>query len=121
MRTAHRGAVRVSPPPVSMARSAALVSPWLIGIGAAIAIISRLLAPSVGQAPLPAVYGPDLRPLETSVSQRATVSAPLPDIYVVEDGDTLFDIAADFDTSVEAVALATDPDHFKFFELGHQS
>jgi LysM repeat protein len=103
-----------------MARSAVLVSPWLIAIGAVIAIVSRLLAPSVGQSPLPAVYGPDLRPPEVSSIRPATIAAPLPDIYVVEDGDTLFDIAADFDTSVTAIALANDLDDLNFLELGQE-
>ncbi len=53
-------------------------------------------------------------------SPAARVAAPLPAIYTVAEGDTLFDIAVDLDSSVEALALANNLNDLNLLQVGQK-
>jgi len=60
----------------------------------------------------------ELRADEIVSVRLASITVPLPDSYIVEEGDTLFDIAADFDSSVEALALANNLEDLNLLQVG---
>ena len=77
----------------------------------------RLTVPFASELTVTPDYGPE-RNLGISSVRPATIEVPLPSIYTVEEGDTLFDIAAALDSSVEALALANNLDDLNLLQVG---
>jgi LysM repeat protein/uncharacterized protein YvpB len=77
----------------------------LLGVGALIGvIILRLVVP----LPDKPVAMPLQGPTEIREDRIANLAVPLPSSYAVEEGDTLFAIAAELDSSVDALVLANN-------------
>jgi LysM repeat protein len=116
------GAVRVRPAlitsrAVRFLRSSVPRLPWFLGIVLLAFPGVRLTAslfepPPVAIAPLP-LHGPQL-----TSAPAITVAAPLPESYVLEEGDNLFDLAVDLESSVEALMLANNLDDLNLLEVG---
>jgi LysM repeat protein len=91
-----------------------------LGLGASALVVVTVLRPSVfltGQMAVPAASH-DQR-YDVNLAVRPTpIPAPLPSSYTITEGDTLFDIAVDFDTSVEALALANNLEDLNLLRLG---
>jgi LysM repeat protein len=49
-----------------------------------------------------------------------TIAAPMPSTYTVVDGDTLFDIAFELDSSVDAIVLANNLDDLDLLQIGQE-
>ncbi len=84
--------------------------------GLIIAAVLGLVVPFMdqpGTAPAPA-------PSEIHESRPATIAVPLPSSYTVAEGDTLFGIAAELDTSVEALIYANNLEDFDLLTIGQE-
>lgn len=88
--------------------------------GLIIATILRLGVLFTDHAAAVPVDAPDQRADEISSVRPATITAPLPGSYTVQEGDTLFDIAADLDSSVEALALANNLEDMNLLQIGQE-
>ncbi len=84
-------------------------------IGSITAMVPRLAVPPAEQ-PSPAL----IQPSEVREVAPLTIPFPLPSSYTVAEGDTLFDIAADQDSSVEALIFANNLEDFDLLDLGRE-
>jgi len=84
-----------------------------------VASIMRLLLPSTDKQAAP-VDAPDQRADEIRTARPVTIPVPLPSSYTVVEGDTLFDIAVDLDSSVEALALANNLEDLNLLQVGQE-
>ncbi|HEY7065354.1 MAG TPA: LysM peptidoglycan-binding domain-containing protein [Chloroflexota bacterium] len=122
------------PPPEPQARPAPAragrgVPPWLIGAVVALALLvaagvglSRF-GPALAPAPAPAtaVPAPTAAPPPEPTAAPAPTAAPeRPTSYTVEDGDTLGGIAAQFDTTIDALMEANGIDDADTVFVGQQ-
>ncbi len=101
-------------------RAAALVAVSLATSVLIIAAALRLSVPSTDNAAAVRVDVFDQHASDISLVQPATVTAPLPGSYTVQEGDNLFDLADDLDSSVEALALANNLDDLNLLQVGQE-
>jgi len=86
------------------------------GIFLAVTLTVAVLNRNVEQlAPMP-VQAPN----EVAEEQLPLIDAPWPGSYIVEDGDTLFGLGFELDTSVDALAMANGLDDLNFLHAGDE-
>jgi len=100
-------------------RGSVLLFPWLLGIGFLVVAAVRLSASIADPEPVAPASLPVVRP-DLSIVPPVRIDAPLPGSYVVEEGDNLFDVAAEVETSIEALMLANDLDNLNLLEVGSE-
>jgi LysM repeat protein len=89
----------------------------LCTIGLVVVGVLRLAAPGVEPAVAPAAALP---PREIREPAPVLIAGPLPATYVVEEGDTLFIIAAELDSTVEAIVFANSLDDLDLLSIGEE-
>jgi len=95
-----------------------VVLPLVAGALIAATIIMRLPIPFTDKQAAP-VDAPDQRN-EIRAVRPVAIPVPLPSSYTVVEGDTLFDIAFDLDSSVEALALANNLEDLNLLQVGQK-
>ena len=108
--------IATSPPILPFGRVTVFLALSLGIIGLFLALKLRLAVPVLDQPDSVPAHAP----IEIAEHQPATIAAPFPSSYTVAGGDTLFDIAAELDTSVEALVFANNLEDLDLLQIGQE-